>query len=403
MASYDFKSLSSYDFELLVRDLLQKELSTTLESFKGGRDKGIDLRYSRPESGNTIVQCKHYAESGFSKLAQHLRDSERSKVLKLKPDRYILATSVPLTVTSKTIVKAIFKPYLKSTADVLGREDLNNLLGTFPTVEQQHFKLWLTSVPVMERILKSRVFNQSDIAIDNIKRKLRFYVQNESFQYAQDILKDTHYCIISGIPGIGKTTLAEMLMVHYLSREFEVYSITDNISEAIELYKPGLRQAFFYDDFLGQTSLDGKLGKNEDSNLLSFIDTVSKSNTHRFVLTTREYILNQAKTTYEKLSQSKFDYNKCVIDLSQYTLFDRAKILFNHVYFSDLPQQYKDALLAKRAYMGIVRHANVSPRIIEWMSSYTRVSDIPSKNYVRDFIANLDDPSKLWEHAFENQ
>ena len=43
MPNYDFTSLSSYDFEGLVRDLLQEELGITLESFTSGRDHGIDL------------------------------------------------------------------------------------------------------------------------------------------------------------------------------------------------------------------------------------------------------------------------------------------------------------------------------------------------------------------------
>ena len=46
MPQYDFKAVSPIDFELVVRDLLQKELNLTLESFKAGRDSGIDFRYS---------------------------------------------------------------------------------------------------------------------------------------------------------------------------------------------------------------------------------------------------------------------------------------------------------------------------------------------------------------------
>jgi hypothetical protein len=36
MPNYDFRSLSDYDFEQLVRDLLQKELQVSLEAFKKG-------------------------------------------------------------------------------------------------------------------------------------------------------------------------------------------------------------------------------------------------------------------------------------------------------------------------------------------------------------------------------
>ena len=68
MSNYDFKTLSSNDFENCVRDLLQSELGIRLETFKSGRDGGIDLRYSEDQHHTLIVQCKHYAESGYDAL-----------------------------------------------------------------------------------------------------------------------------------------------------------------------------------------------------------------------------------------------------------------------------------------------------------------------------------------------
>jgi hypothetical protein len=402
MSHYDFKALSSIDFENLVRDLLQKEFQVTLESFKSGRDRGIDLRYS-PDTGRTlVVQCKHYAGTPYQKLLADLRKKELPKVDRLRPARYILATSVGLTPDNKDELARLFAPYCNS-GDVYGRDDLNNLLGKFPEVERQHFKLWLTSVPVLERVLHSAVFNQTAADLDRIQRKLRYYVQNESFFEANQLLEKEHYCIIAGIPGIGKTTLAEILLVSYISQGYEAVSVTNDISEAFEVYKKSDKQVFYYDDFLGQTSIEEKLGKNEDKNLLRFIDLVRESKTARFILTTREYILNRAKTKYEKLTQSNFDVHRCVISLADYTRFDRAKILFNHVYFSELPRAYIESLLDHKRYQKIIEHKNFNPRIIEWMTEYAAGQEIKSGIYVSHFIANLDDPTKLWEHAFENQ
>lgn len=81
---YDFKSLSGQDFEELIRDLLQAEWKITLESFRSGRDGGIDLRYAPANDGATIIQCKHYATSGFAKLLANLRDSELPKIRRLR-------------------------------------------------------------------------------------------------------------------------------------------------------------------------------------------------------------------------------------------------------------------------------------------------------------------------------
>src|ERR1039457_4953877 len=96
MPDYDFKSLSSYDFALLARDLLQAQLGKRLESFSPGPDSGIDFRHQTTKT-KLIVQCKHYAGSGFAALIGVLRRKERQKIEALAPTRYVLATSVPLT------------------------------------------------------------------------------------------------------------------------------------------------------------------------------------------------------------------------------------------------------------------------------------------------------------------
>ncbi|WP_320042969.1 restriction endonuclease [uncultured Desulfobacter sp.] len=99
MPDYSFETLSPLDFENIVRDLIQSELSIRLESFKTGRDLGIDFRYSKSDTSDFIVQAKHYAGTGLSGLLSHLKSKEKPKIDKLQPDRYILATSVPLSGT----------------------------------------------------------------------------------------------------------------------------------------------------------------------------------------------------------------------------------------------------------------------------------------------------------------
>ncbi|MDI3528941.1 MAG: hypothetical protein PWQ23_760 [Thermoanaerobacter sp.] len=400
MADYDFKQLSSYDFEILVRDLLQKELNLTLESFKTGRDKGIDLRYSCNENNTIIVQCKHYANSTFSDLQNAIR-GEKEKIKKLNCKRYILVTSLGLTPPNKDILKSILEPYCISASDIFGKDDINNLLTKHSEIEKNHFKLWLTSTTIMDRILHSSLYNQSDIELDSIKNKIKFYVQNKSYFKALDILNKVNYCIITGIPGIGKTTLAEILILHYLEKGFEIYKITNSINEAFEMYKPSKLQLFYYDDFLGQTSFEEKLNKNEDAQILKFIEWTRKNKNTKFILTTREYILNQAKLIYEKLDNSNFDINRCTIKLEDYTRVDKAKILFNHIYFSNLPIKNKEEIIDNRRYMRIINHPNYNPRLIEWMTISYREGIC--NDYFNEFINLLNNPYKLWEHIFENQ
>jgi hypothetical protein len=122
-----------------------------------------------------------------------------------------------------------------------------------------------------------------------------------------------------------------------------------------------------------------------------------------FVLTTREYILNQARLHYEKLAREKFDHRTCIIDLSKYSRRIRAQILYNHLHFSKLPRAHLEALVAKRGYVQIVDHKNYNPRLIEYLTDSAWIGEIQPVDYLALFSRKLDNPVEIWEHAFRNQ
>ena len=359
------------------------------------------MRYAPASDKALIVQCKHYVQTGYSGLLGALK-KETAKVKRLAPARYCVATSVPLSPQNKEEIQRLFVPFCGTAKDIFGQEDLNNLLGQFPDIERKHFKLWLTSTTLLKRILHSGLYNQTSTLVDEIQKKARLYVQNESFFDAQSVLKEYNYCIISGIPGIGKTFLAEILLLQHIGNGYEPVVIRSHIREAFELLNASTKQVFYYDDFLGQTGWEGKLEKNEEQSILDFVRYIRRHKHARFILTTREYILQQARNIYEKLHASDFDHAKCIIRLESYTRRDRAHILFNHIYFSALPELHKRALAQKDVLLSIVDHMNYSPRIVEWMSDHQNVRDCTAVEYPKRFLETLGNPSELWRHAFRN-
>lgn len=400
MSNYDFHSLSSRDFEELTRDLLQQELHIHIESFKEGKDQGIDLRYSSMDEGTTIIQCKHYVTSGFKVLIRDLKNKELPKVKQLFPSRYIIVTSLPLTPHNKSEIIRLFHPFIQNSSDIIGQNDINNFLSKYPNVETQHFKLWLTSIAVLERVLKNAVLVQSDFNIEKITRKLPLYVLTANLQKALKILDENHFLIISGIPGIGKTTLAEILIYMHLERGYIPIQVTEDIKEAFDFYHADHKQIFYYDDFLGQTMIHDRLKKNEDSKIIDFLDIIRTNKNTRFVMTTREYILQGANLRYEKLSSAGLESAKYILELSDYSRGDIARILYNHLYFSKLPFNYINELLKGKFYLDIIDHKNFSPRIIEWMSSMQYVHTVPIEQYRDFFKLTLDQPQQLWAHAY---
>jgi len=419
MADYDFTTcLSSLDFELLSKDLLEAELGIHLENFSEGRDKGIDLRYisirgttntvfSHLPVGNSnnpaklIVQCKRY--STFANLKSDLKNKELPKIIKLEPDRYILTTSVSLSPPQTDELAAILFPFVLSTGDIYGRERLNSLLTKHQEIERRHIKLWVSSAGVLNSIINAGTHMVSSEEVERTIAAAKIYVRNDSFNEALAILKQHRVCIISGLPGIGKTTLARMLMLYFYDRKYDLVKIESDISEARAVGYHNKPRFYFYDDFLGQTAQADKLNKNEDQKLLDFMASVRDSKDSVFVLTTREYILNQAKLHYEKLAREKFDHRTCIIDLAKYSRRIKAEILYNHLHFSNLPRPHLDALIAERGYLQIVDHKNYNPRLIQYLTDLTWIDTTPSSEYLALFLRNLNNPVEIWGHAFRNQ
>ena len=57
------------------------------------------------------------------------------------------------------------------------------------------------------------------------------------------------HLIISGIPGIGKTTLAKMLVLHYLRSDYEFIDVSYDINEAYTVPEHHLPRVYLYDNF----------------------------------------------------------------------------------------------------------------------------------------------------------
>lgn len=406
MSKYDFTSLSPYDFELLSGDLIGRDRNIQLQYFKSGRDKGIDLRYAPDKANTLIVQCKHYVGSGYDLLFSHLKNDELPKIKKLNPKKYILVTSVALSPGQTDNIVKLLSPYCSTSDDLIGAGTLNALLRKYPTVEQAHFKLWLTSTRVLSTVLNHKSWIQSDLEKDEIENTVKLYVATASaMTRAQELLKTSHCCIISGPPGIGKTTLARILMVQYVADGWTPVVIRNDIAEGFDVFErdPTLKQVFYYDDFLGQVAVGEKLGKNEDKALYQFLGAVNKAPNKRFVLTTREYILAQAKMLYEVLSRGDLDANKCILELKDYTRGDRGKILLNHLFFHSVPQEYVAELVRTKTYKTVIDHDNYSPRLIEAMTDKRRIAAIKSADFPKFCVDTLDHPLALWSHAFDNQ
>ena len=281
---------------------------------------------------------------------------------------------------------------------IWGKGDINGALGRSKNthVEERHYKLWLTSTKVLKKLLNRKTYNSTDFNLSKTKQEIKLYVDNDSFPEALNILNKSHALIISGPPGVGKTTLANMLMYHYIGKGFSPIYITGNVDEIYSVIETKEKQVIVFDDFLGQFRLESSRFGNIDRRVQDLLSLVERSNNTRFILTTREHILKQAQDFSEHLSSKKIDYLKYVLDIGAYTRFVKAKILYNHLKYSSLPDVYLAEVLRDKFYKKIIDHRAFNPRVISWLGEKRFYSQVKAENFQSKLLEVLDDPTELW-------
>lgn len=406
MSETGLRALSAHDFEILCQDLLGQELGMTLEGFTAGRDRGIDLRLLRPphRTPDVVVQCKHYITSGYSALKSRIQ-AEATKSAQVGASRFILATSVSMTPhrkqeLSETLCGAGVRC---GPEDILGREDLDRILRANPAIERAHYKLWLGSSALLQQMINNGILVRSEGYLEELRHKAALFVENKSVDDALALLSEYHTCLISGAPGVGKSTLAEILLLHAISEGYRPIIVSSDVGEADQMYLSGEKQVFFYDDFLGRTTTFERLGKNEDDRVVRLIERIGRAPTKRLILTTREYILQQARLSFDRLSNRSVDLTKYVLDVGVYTRRNRAHILYNHVYFAGVSEGARQSLREDRNYLDLVDHENYNPRLISDAVSLFSASGEPDDLFGDFLLHAFEDPSRLWAQVFNHQ
>ncbi|MCX5136406.1 restriction endonuclease [Streptomyces sp. NBC_00340] len=270
---YDFASLSPYDFEVFVRDLLSAQDRLVYSTYRVGADGGIDLK-AATDKGWVVAQCKHTpsADKG-SVLRAARKEAGKASSMGFTPARYVFVTSAELTPGTERETKEALAE-VADTVEVYGRGWLNAVLALHPEVERRHFKLWISSAQAVRAMMQDGVFLRGESRIQRIERNYLRFVHHETCGVAELALKEHGCVLLSGAPGAGKTTIAEYLLLLWWHRGFRVVVDPRTVDQWWVWLEDDTPTVFFFDDAWGQTHHQDHGSRHHDTDMSEFIESI---------------------------------------------------------------------------------------------------------------------------------
>lgn len=403
---FDFTNLNYQEFEILCKDIMSKQLGVPLTMSPAGADGGIDLFYKSKEK-YIVVQVKHYKDK--NRLVTVLKNTETAKVQELAPKEYYICCSTLLTPNDRKKVYELFSEYMESSSNIFSLKELDDLLQqeNYSEIVRKNYKLWLAASKILSELYNNDIFIDCESLLSNIEQEKNFFVATHNYHDALNYLKKNNVIMLLGDPGVGKTTLSKMLILYFAVKNYRIRFTTDvtNIAELKKAISTNsdYKEVILLDDCFGQYYFAMKT--SQENELLTLIRYIKSHPNKKLILNSRITIYNEAIARNDDFRKSigNKELNAYYIHMNKINPFDKARILYNHLYFYQVEDEYWHEIINDKAYMKIVKHDNYNPRLVEYICNQAKGKNVSSINYLKFITETLDNPQEVWKNEYERR
>lgn len=403
----NYANLNDMEFEALCKDIMERMLGVSLRRFGPGRDHGVDLT-DDVSTKSIVVQVKHYRNSTTEQLVRSLKN-ELPKVIELAPKQYYICCSRELSADNINALYQHFQAYMESDRHIVTLIEIDDFLKQEANKDilEKHFKLWLDDTGLLEDIFGNGLFIDCEVLLDDIEEQQKLFVQTRAFDQALKALENRQILCIVGNPGVGKTITSKMLVLHYAALGYQV-RYTSDVSDLGTLKHsisrdPDKKEIILLDDCFGQAYFE--MRSEQSTALIHLIKYVKRHSNKVLILNSRVTIFQEAQQRQQELARSldRDDFKVFLLDINNLSDVEKAKIFYNHLSFSEIPDEYLAEIRSNQRYKSIVSHRNYSPRIIEFVCFPRRYRTIAPQHFCDFIVKHLDNPREMWADEYDNR
>lgn len=403
---YNFHNLSDFEFEILCKDIMEKKLGISLHTFGKGKDGGIDLTDDCINK-NIVIQVKHYINSKFSNLKTSLQ-GEIKKVEHMKPKQYYICCAKTLSPDNTIEIYNMFSKYMDSDKNIVSLNDINEFLEKSENIDvvRKNYKLWLESTNILSEVYNQSIFIDCETLLYNIEEESKAFVETDCYRQCKKILTNDRIVLLIGAPGVGKTVTTKMLSLFFASIKYRIRYTTNadikDLKNAISSDKES-KEVILLDDCLGQHYF--KMKETQENELLALIKYISMNPNKLLILNSRVTIFNEAKERSHEFNVFVQDekIKLHILNMNEVSVADKGLILYNHLYYTNVPNEYYNNIKKNRTYVNIVTHKNYTPRIIEFVTRKVNYEKINAEEYAKYILDILEHPNEIWKEEFSRR
>jgi Uncharacterized protein conserved in bacteria len=243
------------------------------------------------------------------------------------------------------------------------------------------------------------LFQESARELEEALRKAEVFVETQIYRDALKRLVGGKVLVISGEPGMGKTSIAYQLGRYFVQEKgYENFFWVRSVDEIYVAQQIVEKKVIIFDDFWGSIFQESSFAGKDEQRLSKIIKRIKDDNSCILIMTTREYILKQGLEKHADLKEVIEKYRlECRLD--EYSDIEKVKIFFGHLKQSKLNWLQTEKLFNE--HNEIVKHANYNPRVIEMFLQNVGIED-DSQNCVELFWNYLECPENFWHAIFNN-